>query len=149
MAKECPFCHQPYFDKVRTSSLYEYWSCAGCGCKRKIKIIKQETRNMIPSCNKCNTQMRLREKGNDKFWGCPNWASCGGKTMTYRGEDLSPGVANPGPTVGYPVQTPPQPQKPPLPAEYGGEAVNPQLMMMNALQDIYTVLKEIRDNLKK
>jgi len=38
---------------------------------------------IIPTCYSCGTPMVLREKGGDKFWGCPNWKSCGGKTIPY------------------------------------------------------------------
>ncbi len=36
-----------------------------------------------PLCSACQTPMVLRVKGNDKFWGCPNYKECGGKTVPY------------------------------------------------------------------
>ena len=41
---------------------------------------------IIPICNNCGTKMVLRTKGEDRFWGCPNWKTCGGKTIPYKGE---------------------------------------------------------------
>lgn len=41
---------------------------------------------IIPTCPACSTPMVLKTKGNDRFWGCPNYKSCGGKTIQYKGE---------------------------------------------------------------
>lgn len=41
----------------------------------------------IPKCLKCNTNMILKEKDDSKFWGCPNWQRCQGKTQRYEGVD--------------------------------------------------------------
>lgn len=41
----------------------------------------------IPKCDKCEEEMILKEKGQDKFWGCKNWQRCGGKTKPYEGVD--------------------------------------------------------------
>lgn len=38
-----------------------------------------------PKCNKCQTLMVLRTKGEDKFWGCPKYKECGGKTIPFGG----------------------------------------------------------------
>lgn len=43
-----------------------------------------------PNCKSCGTQMRLREKDGSKFWGCPNYKNCGGKTQSYQGADNAP-----------------------------------------------------------
>lgn len=40
-----------------------------------------------PKCEQCGTEMVLRTKGSDKFWGCPNYKECGGKTLPYEGEN--------------------------------------------------------------
>lgn len=42
---------------------------------------------LIPKCDKCDTEMILKEKGEDKFWGCPKWKDCGGRTKPYAGVD--------------------------------------------------------------
>lgn len=39
--------------------------------------------NTPPICSECQSPMALREKNGEKFWGCPNWKSCGGKTRPY------------------------------------------------------------------
>lgn len=41
----------------------------------------------IPKCEKCETEMILKQKGPDKFWGCPNWKQCKGRTRPYDGVD--------------------------------------------------------------
>lgn len=41
----------------------------------------------VPKCDKCESAMILKQKGPDKFWGCPNYARCGGKTKSYAGVD--------------------------------------------------------------
>ena len=37
-----------------------------------------------PLCANCQTEMVLREKQGEKFWGCPNWRECKGKTIPFR-----------------------------------------------------------------
>ena len=37
-----------------------------------------------PDCPNCQTPMELKTKGNDKFWGCPNYQECGSKTIPYQ-----------------------------------------------------------------
>lgn len=41
----------------------------------------------MPKCDKCGSEMLLKQKGEDRFWGCPNYAKCGGKTKPYGGAD--------------------------------------------------------------
>jgi len=36
-----------------------------------------------PLCSVCQTPMLLKEKDGQKFWGCPNYRECGGKTVPY------------------------------------------------------------------
>jgi len=43
------------------------------------------TTEQAPICPACQTPMLLRAKGEDKFWGCPNYRECGGKTIPYLG----------------------------------------------------------------
>ncbi len=38
-----------------------------------------------PKCDKCESEMILKQKGADKFWGCPNWQRCAGKTKPFAG----------------------------------------------------------------
>ena len=38
-----------------------------------------------PNCSSCQTPMVLKEKEGQKFWGCPNWKECGGKTIPFGG----------------------------------------------------------------
>jgi len=45
---------------------------------------------LIPKCDKCNAEMILKEKGGEKFWGCPKWKECGGRTKPYAGVDSTP-----------------------------------------------------------
>ena len=42
-----------------------------------------EQTTYIPTCSKCGTPMLLKEKNGEKFWGCPNYRQCGGKTKPY------------------------------------------------------------------
>ena len=42
-----------------------------------------EQTNYIPVCSACGTPMVLREKDGSKFWGCPNYRQCGGKTKPF------------------------------------------------------------------
>ena len=44
---------------------------------------KNPNTNEVPDCMACQSPMVLRQKGGDKFWGCPNWQECGGKTFPY------------------------------------------------------------------
>lgn len=44
---------------------------------------------ILVKCEKCESQMILREKDGSKFWGCPNWKECGGKTRPYQGSDAN------------------------------------------------------------
>ena len=43
------------------------------------------TNEQAPICSSCQTPMVLRVKGQDKFWGCPNWKDCGGKNVPASG----------------------------------------------------------------
>lgn len=55
-------------------------------CKLKARITTIEERiliDKIPRCDKCNLYMQVRRKGNDRFWGCPNWQNCHSKTKPY------------------------------------------------------------------
>ncbi len=44
---------------------------------------------LVPKCEKCKSEMLLKQKGSDRFWGCPNYAKCGGKTKPYDGVEKS------------------------------------------------------------
>jgi len=36
-----------------------------------------------PKCPNCGSPMDLKEKGGDRFWGCPNYRDCKAKTVPY------------------------------------------------------------------
>lgn len=42
---------------------------------------------IAPNCSLCEAPMKLKAKGEEKFWGCSNWrydgTGCKGKTMPY------------------------------------------------------------------
>jgi ssDNA-binding Zn-finger/Zn-ribbon topoisomerase 1 len=38
---------------------------------------------VAPHCPACGSEMKLREKDDSKFWGCPHYKECGGKTIPY------------------------------------------------------------------
>lgn len=49
-----------------------------------------------PTCPECGTEMVLRTKGEDKFYGCPNYKECGAKTISYgRNKKEKPEVRRP------------------------------------------------------
>lgn len=42
------------------------------------------------NCENCGTQMKIREKNGDKFWGCPNYKTCGAKTKPFQPQGTPP-----------------------------------------------------------
>jgi len=77
---------------------------------------------IIPNCYACGTPMVLREKDSSKFWGCPNWKTCGGKTIPY----------------GKPERKP-QPQRPAQP--------NPMMLILDEVRATNKRLDKMADYL--
>ena len=50
---------------------------------KKNMAYNNTTHSEAPPCMACQSPMVLREKDGSKFWGCPNWKECGGRTMPY------------------------------------------------------------------
>lgn len=60
--------------------------CASCHSKYDNKINNINKMPIpIPKCDSCNTEMKLKDKNGEKFWGCPNYFKCKGKTKRYDG----------------------------------------------------------------
>lgn len=84
---------------------------------------------LVPKCDKCSTEMLLKDKNGEKFWGCPNWQRCKGKTKPYGGVDKS------------------FPNAPQTPTPHETKA-DGNILVMESLNEIIRLLNDISDRLK-
>ena len=53
----------------------------------QIKLFGHASEDGIPRCDACGSTMIISNKDGNKFWGCVNYKTCGGKTKRYANKD--------------------------------------------------------------
>jgi len=97
-------------------------------------------------CPNCGSELKLRDGKWGKFWGCPNYASCGFKGQKYEGVAVNT-------KKGIPLPS----NEPVLEAlrkvyglvKEGNDAVSGLYIEMEEIKEIKEGIKEIREILKK